>query len=160
MTRYALEIPCALSVLAGGSTQTEVVGLSAFQRSEWPNVVVTHIAFQIMVGAGVTMLAVALWYAWDRFRRRGKPGSAPRRAMLAAIVACSPLGFIALEAGWVVTEAGRQPWVVYRLLRTADAVTPVADVTGSLVIFSALYLTLLVILISFWKMLARGNSTH
>ena len=66
--------------------------------------------------------------------------------MLAAIVACSPLGFIALEAGWVVTEAGRQPWVVYRLLRTADAVTPVADVTGSL--------------ISFLKMLARGSSTH
>jgi cytochrome d ubiquinol oxidase subunit I len=160
VTRYALEIPCALSVLAGGSTQTEVVGLSAFQRSEWPNVVVTHMAFQIMIGAGVTMLAVALWYAWDRFRRRGRPGSAPRRAMLAAIVACSPLGFIALEAGWVVTEAGRQPWVVYRLLRTADAVTPVADVTGSLVIFSALYLTLLVILISFLKMLARGSSTH
>jgi cytochrome d ubiquinol oxidase subunit I len=60
----------------------------------------------------------------------------------------------------VVTEAGRQPWVVYRLLRTADAVTPVADVTGSLVVFSALYLTLLVILLSFLRMLARGSAAH
>ena len=122
--------------------------------------VVTHIAFQVMVGAGVAMLGVAVWYSWDRLRRRGRPGSAPRRPMLAAIVACSPLGFIALEAGWVVTEAGRQPWVVYRLLRTADAVTPVADVTGSLVVFSVLYLTLLVILLSFLRMLARGSSAH
>ena len=160
VTRYALEIPCALSILAGGTPQTEVVGLSAFPPTEWPNVAVTHIAFQVMVGAGVAMLGVAVWYSWDRLRRRGRPGSAPRRAMLAAIVASSPLGFIALEAGWVVTEAGRQPWVVYRLLRTADAVTPVADVTGSLVVFSVLYLTLLIILMSFLRMLARGSSAH
>jgi cytochrome d ubiquinol oxidase subunit I len=155
--RYSLEIPCALSVLAGNSFDTEVAGLSAFPRNEWPNVMVTHTAFQIMVGAGTLMLLVALWYAWGRLRRRDWLEASPSRATLMALVACAPLGFIALEAGWVVTEAGRQPWVIYRVLRTADAVTPVADVGWSLAVFTALYLTLLVILLSFLRLLARGN---
>jgi cytochrome d ubiquinol oxidase subunit I len=156
--RYALEIPCALSLLAGNSLETEVVGLSAFPRSEWPNVMVTHMAFQIMVGAGTLMLLVALWYVWERLRRRDWLEAMPSRARLTALVACTPLGFLALEAGWVVTEAGRQPWVIYRVLRTADAVTPVTDVGWSLAVFTALYLTLLVILLSFLRLLARGTA--
>ena len=77
-----------------------------------------------------------------------------------ALVACAPLGFAALEAGWVVTEAGRQPWVIYGMLRTADAVTPVADVSGSLAIFTLLYAALLVILVVFLRRLAHAGTRH
>jgi cytochrome d ubiquinol oxidase subunit I len=64
-------------------------------------------------------------------------------------VLCAPLGFLALEAGWVVTEVGRQPWVIYGIMRTADAVTPVPHVWGSLALFSGVYAGLLVLLIFF-----------
>ena len=154
-TRYALEIPGMLSFLADHDVDTEVAGLDRFPRDEWPNVVVTHVAFQIMVGAGVAMLLVALWYWWIRWRHRtgGVEASLPR-ALLLALVLCAPLGFLALEAGWVVTEAGRQPWVIYRVMRTADAVTPVGDVWASLALFTSVYAALLMLLVFFLRRLA------
>lgn len=73
----------------------------------------------------------------------------------------APLGFLALEAGWVVTEVGRQPWVVYGHLRTADAVTPVGSVWGSLLIFSLVYALLLAILAAFlWRFSREGNAAR
>ena len=160
-TRYALEIPCALSFLADSDFNAEVLGLEAFPPDEWPNVPVTHFAFQIMVGSGVLMMAVGLWFCLDRFRRRAWFEGPTDRRLLGALVVSAPLGFLALEAGWVVTEAGRQPWVIYRILRTADAVTPVGSVGGSLAVFSALYLGLLTILLFFLRSLARqGAAQH
>ena len=101
---------------------------------------VTHLAFQVMVGAGgVRCSWPSLWYWLVRWRRRGRRRAAAAAGCSPALVACAPLGFLALEAGWVVTEAGRQPWVIYGVMRTADAVTPVADVWGSLALFTALY---------------------
>ena len=79
---------------------------------------------------------------------------------MTALVACAPLGFVALEAGWVVTEAGRQPWVIYGILRTADAVTPVADVGVSLAVFTLLYATLLFIVVVFLRRLAAGDGSR
>src|SRR5436305_705994 len=79
------------------------------------------------------------------------------RWLLRALVAGAPLGFLALEAGWVVTEAGRQPWTVYGLMRTASAVTPVSDVSITLLLFTALYLGLGVALVTLLLRLAgRG----
>jgi cytochrome bd ubiquinol oxidase subunit I len=156
-TRYAIEIPGGLSFLATFDPNAEVVGLDRFARDEWPNVVVTHLAFQIMIGSGVVTLLAAAWYwavRW-RHRSRGLEGPLPR-AMLAALVICAPLGFLALEAGWVVTEAGRQPWTIYEVMRTADAVTPVANVWGSLTLFTALYAGLLVVLTFFLRRLAAA----
>ena len=75
-----------------------------------------------------------------------------------ALAGCAPLGFVALEAGWVVTEVGRQPWVIYGVMRTADAVTPVASVWGSLLAFTLLYAGLLVVLIVFLRSLARTGA--
>ena len=157
-TRYAIEVPGALSILAGNDIDTQVVGLDRVPRDEWPNVVVTHVAFQIMVGGGMATLAVALWYWGARWRKRraGLEGALPR-SLLAALVLCAPLGFLALEAGWVVTEAGRQPWVIYGVMRTADAATPAAGVSGSLLLFGALYAGLLVLLGFFLRRLARGH---
>ena len=160
ITRYAIELPCGLSFLATSDPQAEVVGLERFPRDQWPNVVVTHLAFQVMVGCGVAMLAVAGWYLVERWRRRRIAGAPLSRLLLIAMVGCAPLGFIALEAGWVVTEAGRQPWVIYGILRTADAVTPVADVAGSLAVFTLLYATLGIIVVMFLRRLAVKGAEH
>jgi cytochrome d ubiquinol oxidase subunit I len=160
VTRYALEVPCGLSFLAASDLQAEVAGLDQFPRDQWPNVVVTHLAFQVMVGCGVAMLAAAGWYVFERWRRRRTADRPLSRALLIALVACAPLGFVALEAGWVVTEAGRQPWVIYGILRTADAVTPVADVGLSLAVFTLLYATLLFIVVVFLRRLAAGGAEH
>ena len=160
VTRHAIEVPCGLSLLATMDPSAEIVGLDRFPEDQWPNVVVTHLAFQVMVGCGVLMLGAAGWYVLERWRRRRTPGAPHSRALLIALVACAPLGFIALEAGWVVTEAGRQPWVIYGFLRTADAVTPVAGVTGSLVVFTLLYAVLLVILVAFLRRLAQAGTRH
>jgi cytochrome bd ubiquinol oxidase subunit I len=160
VTRYSIDIPCGLSFLSTGDPNAEILGLEHFPRDQWPNVIVTHLAFQIMVGAGSLMLGVAGWYVFERVRARRAPDAPLSRALLTALAACAPLGFIALEAGWVVTEAGRQPWVIYGILRTADAVTPVSGVTGSLAIFTVLYLTLAIIVLVFLRRLARGEGVQ
>jgi cytochrome bd ubiquinol oxidase subunit I len=160
VTRYAVELPCGLSFLATMDPQAEVIGLDRFPRDQWPNVMVTHLAFQVMVGCGVLMLGVAGWYVVEAWRHRRTGNDSFSRALLAALVVCTPLGFVALEAGWVVTEAGRQPWVIYRILRTADAVTPVDDVRGSLLVFTLLYAALLLIVIVFLRRLAQAGARH
>ena len=156
-TRYALEIPGALSFLASGDVNAEVAGLNQFLRDQWPNVRVAHFGFQIMVGAGMLMLLGAAWYWLTRWKRRasGIDAELPR-GLLLALALSAPLGFLALEAGWVVTEAGRQPWVIYGVMRTADAVTSVADVWGSLALFTTVYAALLMLLVFFLRRLAHG----
>lgn len=115
----------------------------------------------IMVGAAMAMLVVAAWYWWTRWRTRGRGFDVPLpRLLLASLVLCAPLGFVALEAGWVVTEVGRQPWGIYDVMRTADAATPVTDVWQSLALFSALYAGLLVLLGFFlWKLATESVSS-
>jgi cytochrome d ubiquinol oxidase subunit I len=156
-TRYGLEIPGALSFLSGSSFYTEVIGLDRIPRDRWPNVPVTHAAFQIMVGAGMTMLGAAFWYWLARWRTRRRDAPLPR-LLLVALVCCGPLGFLALEAGWVVTEVGRQPWVIYGVMRTADAATTVRGVWGSLAMFTAVYAGLLVLLVFFVRRLRRAEA--
>ena len=156
-TRYGIEIPGLLSVLAGSDVDTEVLGLDRFPRDQWPNVAVAHVAFEIMVGAGVAMLGAALWYWLSWWRARGRHMPLPRWLPV-AIVLCGPLGFLALEAGWVVTEVGRQPWVIYGVMRTADAATPVGDVWASLALFTTVYTGLLVLLVFFVRRLRRSEA--
>jgi cytochrome bd ubiquinol oxidase subunit I len=116
----AIAIPGGLSFLAHGDFGATVTGLDAFPRSEWPPVIGVRTAFQVMVGAGSAMALAALVVIAATVRRRRLPDG--RRWMLAFVV-LGPLGFVSLEAGWLVTEWGRQPWVVRGLMRTADAVT-------------------------------------
>jgi len=153
-TNYGLRIPGALSFLADSSVETEVVGLDRIPRDQWPNVPVTHVAFQIMVGSGMAMLGAAACYWLVRWRTRGRDAGLPR-LLLVVLVACGPLGFLALEAGWVVTEVGRQPWVIYGVMRTADAATTVRGVWGSLAMFTTVYAGLLVLLIAFLRRLRK-----
>ncbi len=136
--RYAIEIPGGLSWLAYGRTSAQVTGLDQVAVADWPNLPVTHVSFQLMVGAGALMILIALYY-WLAVRAKG-PGLT--RGVLWALVIGGPLAFLALETGWVVTEVGRQPWIVYGVQRTADAVTPVPGLLGYLIGFALLYLLL------------------
>jgi cytochrome d ubiquinol oxidase subunit I len=138
-TRDALELPKLLSLLAYGDSNAEVRGLQSFARDRRPPVWPVHFGFQIMVGAGTLMPLIALWGAWLLWKKRAL---ADEKKFLRALVLASPLGFIAIEAGWVVTEVGRQPWIVQGVLRTADALTPVPHLAVPFVTFSLLYLLL------------------
>jgi len=143
-TRWALEIPKALSILAFDDPNAEVQGLDRFAREDWPPVAITHVAFQVMVGLGSYMALVALWTLWTWWRTRDLTGH-PR--LLLAIVLGTPMGFIATEAGWTVTEVGRQPWIVQGVLRTADAVTPMPGLMVTFISFTLLYVFLGVIVV-------------
>ncbi len=138
-TRFALEIPRGLSLLAFHDWNAEVKGLNEFPRADWPPVAVVHVSFQIMVALGSAMALVALWAAWVLWRRRE---IAEQPWLLRALVVVAPFGFIATEVGWMVTEIGRQPWVVQGLLRTSDAVTPMPGLIVPLLVFTLLYLML------------------
>lgn len=136
--RWAIKLPGLLSVLAHGDFDAVVTGLDQIPRDEWPPVLITHVAFQIMVAIGLLMAALgALWF-WYQWR-----GPQPRW-LLWALVAATPLGMIAIEAGWIVTEVGRQPWIIYGIMRTADAVTPVPGMVYHFGLFLVLYLALAV----------------
>lgn len=143
-TRHAIEIPRLLSVLAHHDPNAEVTGLEAFPESDWPPVAVVHVAFQIMVGSGLAMALVALIGLAIRLRRRDPAGSP---AYLRAVIACGPLGFVATEAGWVVTEVGRQPWIIQGVMRTSEAVTPMTGLAWTFAATVALYLFLAAIVL-------------
>jgi len=141
-TRWAIRLPRGLSLLAFHDPNAEVRGLSDFPRDEWPPLPIIHIAFQIMVALGSVMALVSAWALWRWWRGRGIAAVAANRMLLRALALATPMGFIAIEAGWTVTEVGRQPWVVYGVLRTADAVTPMPGLVIPFLVFSLLYVLL------------------
>ena len=138
-TRWAIEIPHGLSFLAFHDLDAKVVGLRSVPPAGRPPAWPVHIAFQIMVAAGSALAGVALLGLWLRLRRRDP---AQVRWYLWLVLLSGPLGLLAVEAGWTVTEVGRQPWTVVGLLRTADAVTPMPHLALPLLLFSLLYLAL------------------
>lgn len=139
-----LEIPGALSLLAGGSVDAEVMGLSDVPEADRPPAAVVHGAFLVMAACGLVMAGTALLGAFLAWRGRAPP---TRRWFLKLVVFCGPLGFLALEAGWTVTEVGRQPWIVQGLIRTADSVTPMPGLLVPFTVITALYLFLSIIVI-------------
>jgi len=141
-TPYAIEIPYLLSLLAFHDPEATVAGLNDFDRELWPPVAVVHVAFQLMVAAGLAMMAVAAWAAYLRWRHSTVTSSS---AFLKTTVFAAPLGLIAIESGWVVTEVGRQPWIIQGVMKTADAVTPMPGLIIPFVVFTAIYLFLAVI---------------
>ena len=138
-TDYAIRIPRGLSLLLAGNPNARVVGLEEFPQSNWPNVRIVHWSFDLMVAAGMAMLALAAWSGWLWWKRRPLTD---HPWLLRALVAAGPLGFVAIEAGWVVTEAGRQPWIIYGVMRTENAVTPMPGIVAPFAIFTALYIFL------------------
>jgi cytochrome d ubiquinol oxidase subunit I len=141
-TPYAFEIPYALSLLAYGDPDASVAGLNDFDPDLWPPVAVVHVAFQVMVASGLVMMAVAGWAAYLRWRRSTVTSSS---AFLRTLVVVSPVGLIAIESGWVVTEVGRQPWIIHGVMKTADAVTPMPGLVFPLIVFTLIYVFLAVV---------------
>lgn len=138
-TRYGIEIPYLLSFLQNFDPNSTVRGLEEFPRETWPNTTLVHFAFDAMIACGMAMLGVVLWCAWRWWRTRSLPDT-PR--LLRTLVWCAPLGFIAIETGWCVTELGRQPWTIYNVMRTAEAVTPITGLAVPFAGFTLLYLLL------------------
>jgi cytochrome bd ubiquinol oxidase subunit I len=122
---WPIDIPHLGSVILTHSWNGEVKGLEEVPASDHPYVPIVFFAFRAMVGVGIILLGLAILGAYLRWRGR----LFTRRWFLAALILASPLGFVATIAGWVVTEAGRQPYVVYGLVRTADGATPLRAVS-------------------------------
>ena len=156
-TRYAIEIPYMLSVLAFHDPNAEVQGLDAFPRADQPDPRIVHPAFQLMVGVGSWLAAVSLWAFIVRFRRGRFAASTWLRK---AVVASTPLGFVAIEAGWTVTECGRQPWIIRGILRSSEAVTPVPGIAWELGFFTLLYAFLTVVVIVLVKRQIGASLVH
>jgi cytochrome d ubiquinol oxidase subunit I len=137
--RLGLEIPKGLSLLAHHDPDAVVTGLDQIPRDQWPHVPIVHLAFQVMVGIGTLMALVALWTVWKALRRHDLAASP---LFLRTVALVSPLGFVAIEAGWTVTEVGRQPWIIHGILRTSDAVTPMPGLRWTFLSVTVLYLFL------------------
>ena len=153
-TKYALEIPGVLSFLAHGSFNATVQGLDSVPETDWPPVAVVHIAFQVMVLLGLVLVGVSAWFCIAAWRVRGIPTTS--RYLLWALVICSPLGFIAIEAGWIVTEVGRQPWIIYGVMRTKDAVTTMPGLAIPAITFTLVYLFLSAVVFLVLRHQVRG----
>jgi cytochrome d ubiquinol oxidase subunit I len=136
--RFELKVPVLGSVIGSMSLTSREVGLTDFPVDERPPVAIPFFTFRIMVGCGLIMLALAWAGTWLARRNRLEA----HRGLLWATFLAFPLGFIATLTGWYTAEVGRQPWAVYGLLRTADAVTPFLtprDVAITLAMFGAVY---------------------
>ncbi|MDQ6661711.1 MAG: cytochrome ubiquinol oxidase subunit I, partial [Chloroflexota bacterium] len=151
---YALEIPYGASLLVNGDLNSTIRGLDAFAPNDRPNPLPVHASFDGMVGSGFFVLFVALlfWFLYWR-KKRVVPEN---RLLLWAIVLCGPLSFLAVELGWMVTELGRQPWVIYGVLRTKDAVTTAPGLNFSFLLFSFIYVVLSAALIRLLLGVARS----
>jgi cytochrome d ubiquinol oxidase subunit I len=135
-----IRIPGLNSILTGGSRDTSVQGLDAVPAADRPsNVNIVHWAFDTMVGIGTLLLLLVLWFAIVYWRRRDIPRS---KLFLWVAASAGVLTYIAIEAGWIVTEVGRQPWIVYNVERTSDAVTQSNGVWVSFASVTLLYAAL------------------
>jgi cytochrome d ubiquinol oxidase subunit I len=137
-TRYALEVPRLGSLLLTHRWDGEFAGLKDFAPQDRPNSAVVFWTFRLMVGLGLLMIALALSGLW--LRRRGRLFQS--RAFLRFALWMGPSGLVALLAGWFTTEMGRQPWVVYGLMRTADAASAheAGPLAATLALFVLVYL--------------------
>ncbi len=137
-TDFALEIPGLLSIGVGGSTETEVAGLKDFPEDEWPPLLLSFFSFHFMVGLGfyfIGLTALGLFLLWRQKLHEN-------RLFLWAALLSIPLPVIANELGWMAAEVGRQPWIVYGLMRTDQAfstVVPAGQILASIVMFTTVY---------------------
>ena len=141
---YAIKIPGMLSFMTHGDFSTPVTGLDEIPKENHPPVSITHYAFQLMVALGMLMLAIAICYFIALWK---KNKWLQQKWLLRLFVLTTPLGFLAVEAGWTVTEVGRQPWIINGIMRTKDAVTPMPGIQYSFYLFTLVYFSLSLIVI-------------
>ncbi|MDB5127754.1 cytochrome ubiquinol oxidase subunit I [Mucilaginibacter sp.] len=136
---YAIELPGMLSFMVHDDFKTPVTGLDQIPEKDQPPIAVTHYAFQLMVALGMLMMGLGIIYLIAIFKKKSW---FDKRWFLKLFIWATPIGFIAVEAGWAVTEVGRQPWIIQGVMRTADAVTPMPGIGYSFYLFTAVYFTL------------------
>ena len=151
-----VEIPKLLSLLAFHKPNATVKGLEEVPKDERPPVNVVRFAFLIMVGIGTALAALSVWFLWLRAKRRFPESIWFWRA----VVAAGPLSLVALIAGWVTTEVGRQPWVVYGLMRTEEAVTGAGGIPVGYATLTVVYVALIAGTIWILRRLARTPLEH
>ncbi|MDX6568822.1 MAG: cytochrome bd ubiquinol oxidase subunit, partial [Gaiellales bacterium] len=147
--RFGIPVPRLLSLLAKHDPNATITGLDSVPKADQPPVNVVRIAFQTMVaiGMGLALLALVVLVSW--WRRRRLPESP---WFYRALVLAGPLSVVAIQAGWVTTEVGRQPWIVYRVMRTEQAVT---GASGLPVGYGALVVVYVALAAALWWVLRR-----
>jgi cytochrome d ubiquinol oxidase subunit I len=152
---FALVIPHMLAFLADGNVNATVPGLDSVPPDDRPEAVaLIHLAFDTMVGIGFLLLGLGLWMLVRWVRRRGPPSS---KWFLRAAVIAGPGAVVAMECGWITTEVGRQPWIVYKVMRTADAVNPAPGLYWGLVALIVVYSILTVVTLLVLRHLAASG---
>lgn len=154
---YALEIPYGLSLLIHHDPDGVVPGLAEVPADERPPVNIVHLAYNAMVLIGTGLLALAAWFGLVWWRRRRLPHTT---WFLRAVAVSGVAAVVAMEAGWITTEVGRQPWIVYGLLRTADAVSPAPGLAWGLVAVVVVYTVLTTFTVIVLRRLARSRTTR
>ncbi|MGY1643470.1 cytochrome ubiquinol oxidase subunit I [Geodermatophilus sp. SYSU D00703] len=153
---YAVEIPNGLSLLIHHDPDGVVLGLEEFPADERPPVNVVHLAYDTMVGLGSALLLLALVFGWTWWRRRRIPRTP---WFLRAVAVSGAAAIVAMEAGWITTEVGRQPWTVYGILRTADAVSPAPGLYLGFYAVVVVYVVLTALTVYVLRRLARHGDT-
>lgn len=157
---WAIEVPDVLSLLSYHTFTGQVTGLKAFPKSDQPPIALPFYAFRIMVLLGFIMAFMMLLALWYWYRGKLRPDAAAGHEKFWKIWYCGiPLGFIATELGWIVREVGRQPWIIYNLMRTDQGVSKLSASTAavSLLFFTAVYVALFVLFVTFTrKILVKG----
>ncbi|HZV68547.1 MAG TPA: cytochrome ubiquinol oxidase subunit I [Saprospiraceae bacterium] len=141
---YGIHIPGLLSYLAHGDFNAEVTGLDKFPKDERPPTVITHLSFQLMIWIGMLLALTGILFLL--FSWRWKKILEHKRWLF--FIAClTPLGFIAVEAGWIVTEVGRQPWIIFGIMKTKDAVSTMPGLQYSFYAIVVIYVLLTALII-------------
>jgi cytochrome d ubiquinol oxidase subunit I len=144
-----------LAFLAKGNANAVVPGLDSVPPDDRPEAVtLIHLAFDTMVGIGFLLLGLGIWLLVRWIRRRGPPTS---RWFLRAALVAGPGAVVAMECGWITTEVGRQPWIVYNVMRTADAVNPAPGLYWGLVVLFIVYTVLTAVTIFVVRRITRAN---
>ncbi len=157
---WSIDIPYGLSLLITRSFTGQIKGLKEFPRQDQPPVIIPYFAFRVMVGAGFAMVFLMLWSLWAW--RKGRLALArvgEQKWLLRAWLLAIPAAYAAVETGWLIREMGRQPWVIWGQLRTAQAssLLPASSVAGTLAMYAFIYASLLAIFLFFaWRLLRQG----
>lgn len=157
-TPYAIVIPQGESLLSHFALNTYTTGLDAFPADVRPEPVRVHLAFDGMVGCAffIFLVAAVFWLLYFKRKRR----LLEKNWLLWGVVIAGVCGFLAVELGWILTEEGRQPWIIYNIMRVSRAVTPDPWMAISFIIFSVIYLFLGSILVTFLLLLARRKKSY
>jgi cytochrome d ubiquinol oxidase subunit I len=153
--KYGIPVPDGASLLSGFSPGTKVNGLDAIPADVRPPdrlVSMVHLSFDVMVGTGFALFGLALWFVWIWWRSRARE---PNRWFLRAVAVSGVVSIVSLESGWIVTEVGRQPWIVRNYMKVAQGATTNGGVWITFLVILAVYLTVGVTLVLVMRRMSR-----